>query len=60
MKTSRVFSMLFLSHLMTGGIGAKMGDKPPVILHSHGTFHRRDKLKGWMKEKKRCSFNKNR
>jgi hypothetical protein len=53
------FSMLLMS-MMTGGSEAIMGTKPPVTLHSHGSFHRRGKLKGWMKERKRCTFNKNR
>lgn len=53
-----VISMLLMSAMM-GGQGAVLGSKPPVVLHSHGTFHRRGKLKGWMKENRRCSFNRN-
>lgn len=52
------FSAILLSFLM-GGQGMNFGNKPPVQLHSHGSFHKKGKLKGWMKEKKRCSFNKN-
>jgi len=52
------FPMLLMA-MMTGGKTATMGIKPQVTLHSHGTFHRKGKLKGWMKERKRCSFNKN-
>jgi hypothetical protein len=44
---------------MMGGSNAKLGGKPPLTLHSHGTFHKRGKLKGWMKENKKCTFNKN-
>ena len=61
MKTRGLSSFfpLLLAQMMAGGFGATMGSKPPVKFHSHGTFHRRGKLKGWMKENKRCSFNKN-
>lgn len=54
-----VMSMLLMS-MMTGGQGAALGSKPPVQLHGHGTFHQKGKLKGWMKERKRSTFNKNR
>ena len=50
--------MLLMSAMM-GGQGAKLGDKPPAQLHSHGSFHYKGKLKGWMKENLKCSFNKN-
>ena len=52
------FSTMFLA-LLTGGMGANMGEKPPVQLHSHGSYHRKGKFKGWMRERRRCSFNKN-
>ena len=61
MKTrglSGFFPLLF-AQLLAGGTGAQMGSKPPVKLHSHGTFHRSGKLKGWMKENRKCTFNKN-
>ena len=55
---SKIFASALIS-IMVGGQDAKLGDKPPVTLHSHGSFHRKGKLKGWMRERKRCSFNKN-
>lgn len=54
-----VFSMLLMQAMM-GGTGPTLGEKPPVKYHSFGAFHRRGKLKGWMKENRKCSFNKNR
>ena len=36
---------------------ATLGNKPPVQLHSHGSFHRKGKLKGWMRENRRSTFN---
>ena len=60
MKTGRFMGPLLLSIMFAGGTGAQMSTKPPVTLHSHGTFHRRGKLKGWMRENKKSTFNKNR
>ena len=59
MKTRGLMSFfpLLMASFMAGGTGAQMGSKPPVKLHSHGTFHRRGKLKGWMRERKRSTFN---
>ena len=54
----RFFPLLFAS-MIAGGSGAQMGGKLPIKLHSHGTFHRKGKFKGWMKENRKCSFNKN-
>ena len=55
-----VFSMLLMG-MMMGGKGAPLAATGNEIrYHSHGTFHRRGKLKGWMKENRKCTFNKNR
>jgi hypothetical protein len=61
MKTrglSRFFGMALLG-MLAGGSEAKLGEKPPAKYHSFGAFHRRGKLKGWMKENRKYSFNKN-
>jgi hypothetical protein len=58
-RTSAFFSML-LASMFAGSSTTPLGNKPPVTLHSHGSFHRKGKLKGWMKENKKCTFNKNR
>jgi hypothetical protein len=64
MKTRELlgFFPLLLSALMAGGSGATMAEatESTRVMHSHGSFHRKGKLKGWMRERKRCSFNKNR
>ena len=63
MKTSRVFSMLFAAMMMSNinsaptnqiGSGLTMGGYNPMFIP------RRGKFKGWMRENRRSSFNKNR
>jgi hypothetical protein len=53
-----MFSAMLMS-MMTGGSGAVTNSEKTTVLHGHGTMHRRGKLKGWMKENKKCSFNTN-
>jgi hypothetical protein len=62
MKTrglSRFFPTLLMS-MMMGGKGAPLSESgSEVHYHSHGSFHRRGKLKGWMRENRKSTFNKN-
>jgi hypothetical protein len=60
MKTRSLLGFLPLLAAMIGGKDAPMGSKPPATLHSHGLFHRRGKFKGWMRENRKSTFNKNR
>jgi len=30
-----------------------------TVYHSHGSFHKTGMLKGWQRENRKCSFNKN-
>ena len=63
MKTSRFMPMLFLAHLMSKMSPEQM-DVPKYRGMAIGGYNpmfipRRGKYKGWMKEKCRSSFNKN-
>lgn len=46
--------------MVKGGHGAPMAGGGERHLHSHGSFHKRGTFKGWMRENKKSSFNKNR
>lgn len=46
--------------MVRGGTGAPMAGGGERHLHSFGSFHKRGKFKGYMRENRRCTFNKNR
>ena len=46
--------------MIKGGTGAPMAGGGERYLHQHGTFHKTGMFKGWMRENRKCSFNKNR
>jgi hypothetical protein len=46
--------------IRSGGHGAPMDGGGEAHYHSHGSFHKTGMLKGWQKENRRSTFNKNR
>jgi len=63
--TKKSFLMTMILALSAGFGSVKSRNAAPaiggnsVVFHSHGSFHRTGKMKGWMKENKRSTFNKN-
>jgi len=45
--------------LSGGGKEAPTASERIAILHRHGSFHKHSKFKGWMRERRRSTFNKN-
>ena len=72
MKVNKIFSMLFLAHLMSKTNGKKDETfvvNPNLINPYRGSviegynpiyIPRKGKFKGYMRENRKCSFNKNR
>jgi hypothetical protein len=61
MKTrglSQFFYPVLLAAMM-GGKDVKPNDETIAVYHSHGTFHKTGKFKGYMRENIKCTFNKN-
>ena len=65
MKKSFLMSAILMlssgfNAMIKGGRGAPMAGGGERHLHSFGAFHKKGKMKGWMRENRRCSFNKKR